>query len=46
MPFLVHPFVFFLFGRAMEKNGEMPRMPVYALAGVGLAGVLYGLFWM
>jgi hypothetical protein len=46
MPFLVHPFVFFLFGRAMEKGGDMPRLPVYVLAGVGLVGVLYGLLWM
>ncbi len=46
MPFLVHPLVFFLFGRAMEKDGEMPRLPVYVLAGVGVAGVLYGLLWM
>jgi hypothetical protein len=44
MPFLVHPFVFFLFGRAMENNGEMPRLPVYILAVVGVLGVLYGLF--
>ena len=44
MPFLVHPFVFFLFGRAMENNGEMPRLPVYILVLVGLVGVLYGLF--
>lgn len=44
MPFLVHPLVFFLFGRAMENEGEMPRRPVYALALIGLAGVLYGLF--
>lgn len=43
MPFLVHPLVFFLFGRAMEKGGEMPRLPAYILAGVGLMGVLYGL---
>ncbi len=43
MPFLVHPLVFFLFGRAMEKGGEMPRLPAYILAGVGLVGVLYGL---
>ncbi len=43
MPFLVHPFVFFLFGRAMDSNGEMPRLPVYMLALVGLLGVLYGL---
>ncbi len=46
MPFLVHPFVFFLFGRAMENDGEMPRLPVYILAGVGLLGVLYGLFFL
>jgi hypothetical protein len=44
MPFLVHPFVFFLFGRAMENNGEMPRLPVYIMALIGLVGVLYGLF--
>jgi hypothetical protein len=46
MPFLVHPIVFFLFGRAMENGGEMPRLPVYALAIIGLVGVLYGLFGM
>lgn len=46
MPFLVHPFVFFLFGRAMENDGEMPRLPAYILTGVGLLGVLYGLFFL
>lgn len=46
MPFLVHPLVFFLFGRAMENEGEMPRLPVYILAVIGLAGVLYGVFWL
>lgn len=46
MPFLVHPFVFFLFGRAMERDGEMPRLPVFILALIGLAGVLVGLFAM
>lgn len=46
MPFLVHPLVFFLFGRAMEKGGEIPRVPVYILALIGLAGVLFGLFAM
>ncbi|MCL2640457.1 MAG: hypothetical protein FWD53_06405 [Phycisphaerales bacterium] len=43
MPFLVHPFVFFLFGRAMEKGGHMPRMPVFVLVGIGLIGVIYAL---
>jgi hypothetical protein len=46
MPFLVHPLVFFLFGNAMENDGEMPRLPVYILALIGLIGVLYGLFIM
>ncbi len=39
MPFLMHPVVFFMFGRAMERDGHMPRMAVYALAVMGLAGV-------
>ena len=43
MPFLVHPFVFFLFGKAMSNNGEMPRLPVFILAAVGLIGSLYAL---
>ncbi len=44
MPFLVHPLVFFLFGRAMEKGGRMPSVAVYCLAGIGLAGVILSLF--
>lgn len=43
MPFLVHPLVFFMFGRAMEAGGEMPRVPVLVLAGVGVVGVLVAL---
>ena len=39
MPFLVHPFVFFMFGRAMASGGAMPRWPVFVLAGAGLLGV-------
>jgi hypothetical protein len=39
MPFLVHPVVFFMFGRAMENEGEMPRRAVYTIAGIGAAGV-------
>lgn len=46
MPFLVHPLVFFLFGNAMENNGEMRRLPVFTLAVIGLAGVLYAILWM
>jgi hypothetical protein len=40
MPFLVHPLVFFMFGRAMENDGVMPRVAVYTLALMGLGGVL------
>lgn len=43
MPFLVHPFVFFLFGRGMANNGEMPRRPVYLVAAIGLVGVVTAL---
>ncbi|OIJ18724.1 hypothetical protein BKP45_15680 [Anaerobacillus alkalidiazotrophicus] len=44
MPFLVHPLVFFMFGKAMEKNGEMPKMPVYILMLIGVIGVALALF--
>lgn len=44
MPFLVHPLVFFMFGRAMENEGEMPRIPVFVLAAIGLVGMLYSMF--
>jgi hypothetical protein len=35
--------VFFLFGRAMAKEGEMPKLPVFVLAAVGLVGVIFSL---
>lgn len=44
MPFLIHPLVFFMFGRAMENDGVMPRTPVFVLAGIGLLGVLYSMW--
>ncbi|MDR1950651.1 MAG: hypothetical protein LBP96_00295, partial [Bacteroidales bacterium] len=44
MPFLVHPFVFSLFGRAMDQNGEMPKLPVFILVGIGVLGVVYSIF--
>jgi len=46
MPFLVHPFVFFMFGRAMQRGGEMAHRPAYALALLGAAGVLTALVLM
>lgn len=39
MPFLVHPLVFFMFGKAMENDGEMPIKPVYIMALIGVIGV-------
>jgi hypothetical protein len=45
MPFLVHPLVFFMFGRAMERGGEMPRAAVYGLALLGLVGVAASLLF-
>ncbi len=44
MPFLVHPVVFYMFGKAMENNGEMPIKPVYFFALLGILGVIYSLF--
>jgi len=44
MPFLVHPLVFFLFGRGMEADGTMPRLPVFVLAATGPAGIGAALF--
>lgn len=44
MPFLVHPLVFFLFGRAMDKGGKMPKLPIFILAAIGLVGVIAALF--
>lgn len=43
MPFLVHPLVFFMFGQGAGKGGEMPGKPVYALAILGILGVIYSL---
>lgn len=44
MPFLIHPFVFGIFGKAVENNGKMPAKIVYVLATIGIAGVMYALF--
>lgn len=44
MPFLVHPFVFWIFGRTMQKNDRMPEKLVYILAGIGVIGVVWALF--
>ncbi|HAP31819.1 MAG TPA: hypothetical protein DCQ14_01995, partial [Firmicutes bacterium] len=43
MPFLVHPLVFGMFGKAMAKDGVMPATVVYTLALIGVIGVIYAL---
>ncbi len=43
MPFLVHPIVFGMFGKAMENEGKMPEKVVYLLALIGLIGVAYAI---
>ncbi|MDI6402863.1 hypothetical protein QLX67_12725, partial [Balneolaceae bacterium ANBcel3] len=43
MPFLVHPLVFGIFGKAAENDGVMPARLVYVLAGIGVLGVLYAM---
>jgi hypothetical protein len=43
MPFLIHPFVFGLFGNAVEKGGRMLEKPVLVLFLIGLVGIVYSL---
>ncbi|WP_186429503.1 hypothetical protein [Clostridium sp. BSD9I1] len=45
MPFLVHPFVFGMFGKSVENDGVMPAKIVYTLAAIGVAGVTYALIF-
>ncbi|PSW04773.1 hypothetical protein C9J01_27805 [Photobacterium rosenbergii] len=40
MTFLVHPFVFAMFGKAAESNGRMAEKAVTVLASAGLIGVV------
>lgn len=44
MPFLVHPLVFGMFGRAMKNDGVMPVTAVFVLTAVGFMGTLLSLF--
>ena len=43
MPFLIHPLVFGMFGKAMTKNGEMPKNALAVLAILGIVGVIISL---
>jgi hypothetical protein len=38
MPFLVHPVVFGMFGKAMKNNGKMPVKPVVVFVIIGIVG--------
>ena len=44
MPFLIHPLVFGMFGKAVENNGVMPRKAACLFGIIGLAGVIYSIF--
>jgi hypothetical protein len=43
MPFLVHPLVFFMFGKAMENDETMPARSVYLMTAIGAIGTLAAL---
>ncbi len=44
MPFLIHPFVFGMFGKAVSSDGKMPPKVTVLLASIGVLGVLFALF--
>ena len=46
MPFLIHPVVFGIFGRAIEKGGNMPKKAVLTLAIAGVVGILFTLIFL
>ncbi len=46
MPFLVHPVVFGMFGRAMKKDGSMSVQIVFVLTIIGLIGSVVALFML
>jgi len=43
MPFLIHPFVFGMFGKAMSNDNKMPVKILAILAIVGILGVIFSL---
>lgn len=44
MPFLIHPFVFGVFGKAAQNDGEMPAKLILVFFLLGVVGVAYSLF--
>lgn len=43
MPFLIHPLVFGMFGKAAEKDGSMPGKVVLTLSIIGAVGMAWSL---
>lgn len=46
MPFLIHPLVFGMFGKAMSDNGKMPTKTLAVLAISGIIGVFISLVFL
>ena len=46
MPFLIHPVVFGMFGKAMAYDGAMPKRTVAILAIIGIVGVVFSLVFL
>ena len=46
MPFLIHPLVFGMFGKAMSNGGKMPTKVLAALAITGIIGVAFSLIFL
>lgn len=44
MPFLIHPLVFGMFGKAVKNDGVMPPKVAFFLAFLGLLGIIYVCF--
>lgn len=46
MPFLIHPLVFGMFGKAMTNGGKMPKKTLGVLAILGIFGVAFTLLFL
>ncbi len=46
MPFLIHPLVFGMFGKAMSNDGKMPTKALAILAIAGVIGVVFSLIFL
>lgn len=46
MPFLIHPLVFGMFGKAMSNDGKMPTKALAVLAIIGVFGVAFSLLFL